>query len=745
MPRMASSVVLLLALIAASPLVAAVDQPVPAEPADVQVALVRVHLPLTGNADQVLQSTISRVRDRLVDSATSNQDQRRPLLVLQLDPHSDGGKGSQFERVLSLARFLSSREMASVKTVAFVPRSIRGHSTLLAISCEEIVMAPEATLGEAGVDEADGSLGQTVLGAYQEIAESRRTMPVALALGMIDASAEVLQIDTEQGVEFVLQRDFDRTQEQREILSEKTIVPAGTLASFEGRDGREFGFVKFLASDRQGLARALKVPAAAILEEDTLAGEWQPIIIDIKGPITPRMVNRIETMLRTAMEQRLNWVGLRIDSSGGDLAASVQLATTLAKLDANSVRTVAYVPAEARGGAALAALSCDQLIMHPEARLGAVEIVAAEPANELERQLQDQAEQDEVAQREAAKTSIRESLGPLSEQSWSLLSAMIDPGTELFQYRDKTTGETRWMSEEEAAEQRNPAGWQKGAPLVEANEPVVIGGGQAAQIGLARQTVESFDELKQLFRLQEDPPVAQPNWALEFVEALASPSLAWILLLVGFYGLYIELRAPGIGVGAFVGSVSLLLFFWSQYLNGTAGWLEVILFFTGMIFIMMEVFVLPGFGIFGLGGGAMVIASIVLASLTFVRPHSEKDLEELTTSVGTLALAIFGVMICALVSRRYLPEAPLFRHLVLARLKPEERAELEDREMMVDYSHLLGKRGVAATHLRPSGKAEIEHQLIDVIAEAEPLDRGTPLEVVDAHASRVVVRATEPA
>ena len=42
MPRTAPSVVLLLALIAASPVVAAVDQPEPAEPADVQVALVRV-------------------------------------------------------------------------------------------------------------------------------------------------------------------------------------------------------------------------------------------------------------------------------------------------------------------------------------------------------------------------------------------------------------------------------------------------------------------------------------------------------------------------------------------------------------------------------------------------------------------------------------------------------------------------------------------------------------------------------
>ncbi len=729
------------------------------EPIVAQVALVRVHLPLTGNADQVLEATISRVRDRLLETASRIKDERRPLLVLQLDPRkhdADSGAGSQFERVLSLARFLCSREMAGVKTVAFVPRSIRGHSTLLALACEEIIMAPEATLGEAGVDELrEGTIGQTVIGAYREIAEARRTMPVALALGMIDASAEVLQLETEQGTEFILRSE--RAEIEREVLDEQVLVSAGTLASYDGREGRQFGFVKFLATNREGLARALNVPVAAIREEDTLAGEWSPTIIDMRGPITPRMANQLETMLTTALEQNYNWIGLRIDSGGGDLAASVQIATTLAKLDANSVRTVAYVASEAKGGAALAALACDQLIMHPSARLGVVDILAAAPADADGALIIGDVNEDadRKSELEAAKISIRHSLAPRAEQSWSLLSAMIDPSVELFSFRNKATGETRWMSAEEAAELDDPADddlagdkpavWQKGEPLAVANEPLVIDGEQATQMGLARQTVESFDELKQLYRLTADPPVAKPNWALEFIEALASPEFSIILLMAGFAGIYIELRTPGIGVGAFVGTVAIMLFFWSQYLNGTAGWLEVLLFVAGVGFVLMEIFVLPGFGIFGLGGGAMVIASLVLASLTFIRPQSEQDMEELTSAVGKVAIAGAGMVAIIIASRRYLPQAPLFRSVVLAPPEPEERILLDNRESLADYSHLVGMQGVAATHLRPAGKAEIDHQLIDVIAEAEPLDRGTPLEVVDAHANRVVVRATGPA
>jgi len=732
----------------------AVAQPAaPAEPAVTPVALLRVHLPLTGNADQMLKASIRRLRDQLVESAKRTPNVRRPVVVLQLEPHVEGdGTGSQFERVLSLARTLVSRDMASVKTVAFVPRSIRGHGVLLALACEEIVMAPQATLGEAGVDESsEGTISKTVVGAYREIAESRRTMPVALALGMIDPAAEVWQIETEVGTEFVLQRPRAGVDPQQEVLEQKVLVPSGSLASYEGREGRQFGFVKFLAANREGLAQALGVALTAIEEIDMLAGEWQPTIIDLTGPITPRLANQVETMLTTAIEQRMNWIALRIDSSGGDLAASVRIATTLAKLDANAVRTIAYVPAEAKGGAAVVALACDQLIMHPAAQLG-VSVAAVAPRAAPEHLppegfpiLAPNNQAAREAELVAARTAIRESLAPRAERSWSLLTAMIDPGVELLEYRNRATGEMRWMSKDEVASQDNPARWQKGAPLIAADAALVLEGTRVAEANLARQTVESFDELKQLYRLTEDPPVAQPNWALELIEALASPGLAWILLMLGFYGLYIELRTPGVGVGAFVGTVAMLLFFWSQYLHGTAGWLEVLLFVTGLVFIAVEIFVLPGFGIFGLGGGALVIASLILASLTFVRPQSEQDMQELTRAVGMVAIAGAGMVVSALVSRRFLPEAPLFRRIVLAPPQPAERAVLDNREALADYSHLIGQRGIAATHLRPAGKAEIDHQLIDVIAEAEPLDCGTPLEVVDAHANRVVVRATGPA
>ena len=705
----------------------------PAESAD-RAALVRVHLPLVGNADVALQSLLQRSCDRLIASARIRKDDRRPLLVLQLDPplvqEGEGSQG-QFERSLALARFLCSRQMAGVKTVAFVPSSIRGHSTLLPLACEEIIMAPEALLGEAGVEEtAEGTIRQTVVAAYREIAEERRTMPVALAVGMIDAAAEVLQVETEDGVDFVLRSDFERFAEGRELIAEKVLVPVGTMGQYSGREGREFGFVKYLASDLASVARVLEVPVQSLKENDALADQWRPVLIDVRGEITPRLVSQVETLLGTTLEQRdANWIGIRIDSAGGDLASCLQLASSIARIDPNSVRTVAYVPSEAIGGAALVALACDQLVMHPTARLAYGESVA----------------QLRPAEFDAALGTLRLSLAPQTDRSWSLMAAMVDPRIQIMEFRNITSGETRLMSDAEAAKRDDQANWQLVQAVQQDDAPLNLAGQRAEELGIAWQTVESYDRLKQLYSLNEDPTPLKPNLALEFIEALASPEFAVLLLMVGFAGIYFEIRTPGVGVGAFVGSLGLLLYFWSQYLNGTAGWLEVILFFTGLCFILLEIFVIPGFGIFGLGGAALVIASVVLASLTFIRPQSESDMEQLARSVGTVALAGVGVMALAFISRRYLPQAPLFRHMVLAPPAPEERAELDNRETLADFSKLLGAQGIAATNLRPAGKAEINHQLLDVIAEGEPLERGEPLVVVEARGNRVIVRRVGPA
>ncbi len=96
---------------------------------------------------------------------------------------------------------------------------------------------------------------------------------------------------------------------------------------------------------------------------------------------------------------------------------------------------------------------------------------------------------------------------------------------------------------------------------------------QAVDYDLANRAVNNFAQLKQYYGLEDDPALVEPGWADFLIRALASPELAVLLLLIGGAALYIELHSPGMGLGAFVAVVCFLLFFWSRYLGGTAGWL----------------------------------------------------------------------------------------------------------------------------------------------------------------------------
>jgi membrane-bound ClpP family serine protease len=690
--------------------------------------LIRVRLPLAGNADAHIKSAIGKALAQLKQAP--HGDGRRPVLILELVParrQGSFGEGTDFERAFSLARYLtSSPEMSAVKTVAYIPRSIKGHGVLIALACEEIVMAPEAEIGDAGIDEDQRrAVDEGLLSSYQQIATARRTVPEALALGMLDRRAEVLKVETDRGTEFVLGDDLDALKQNHTIVSQEVLVPLGSLGSFTGREGREFGFVKLLASDPRALARGLALAPEAVIEDQSLVGDWHPVMLELEGPITSRKVRQLQTLIGSEISDRhANWIGLRIDSDGGDLENCLQLADTLAELDGNEVRTVAYVPLEAAGGAAIVALACDQLVMQPDAHVGGSGSIQLDPSTI-----------------EAGTIAIRDSLADSTDHGWSLLAALVDPKLEVFSYQNTKTGDTRYFSKEEAATQQDANDWRQGAKITTDGEPLKLSSRQAEEMGIAWHVIDNFDELKQLYGFDDDPRVAVPNWALELVEALSSPALTVFLLAIGFIGIYIELHSPGVGIGGFLAAVAFMLFFWSKFLHGTAGWLEVLLFTGGVLCLLLELLVIPGIGIFGLGGATMILASLVLASQTFILPQTESQLVELRQSLMTIAAASAVVVVGALALRRYLPQTPVFKTLLLAPPAEEELEDLDYRESVADYSHLVGQQGIATTNLMPAGKAEFDGQLVDVIAEGLPIDRGQAVVVTKARGSRVLVRA----
>jgi len=259
--------------------------------------------------------------------------------------------------------------------------------------------------------------------------------------------------------------------------------------------------------------------------------------------------------------------------------------------------------------------------------------------------------------------------------------------------------------------------------------------------GIITKTVESFDELKSWYDLEDDPALVDPTWVGKLLRFLASDGVAMFLLLIGGAAVYAELQTPGVGLGGMIAFICFLLFFWAKVFEGTAGALEILLFVAGLACLIVELFVLPGvgMGIFALGGGLMIIMSLILASQTFILPRSSYQLVQMRNSMLVVGGAVLGSVVAIAGLRRWLPHAPIFNRMLLEPPSPEELEDIDQREALVNYEHLLGQPGTAVTQLVPSGKAQIGEELVDVITEGEFIARGTALVVVEVRGNRVLV------
>ena len=269
-----------------------------------------------------------------------------------------------------------------------------------------------------------------------------------------------------------------------------------------------------------------------------------------------------------------------------------------------------------------------------------------------------------------------QALAAAKHRDWSLWAAVIDPGIAVRRFTREGTGEFRCFSAEELAAQNDPSVWQAGAEI---DTRRGLLGREAEELRVARFLAGSFDEFKQIYHLDEHLTALEPNWAHVLVERLSTPHIAGMLLFVAWFTLLVELSHPGLSVAGFLSMLCFIVYFWSQFLHGTAGWLEVLLFAAGAISVLIEVFVIPGVGIFGLGGGLLIVASIILASQTFVIPRNSYQLEQLPGSLFMVAAGGAGAFASLVMMRRYLADAPILKRLMLPPPDAEDSDDLARR------------------------------------------------------------------
>jgi membrane-bound serine protease (ClpP class) len=206
-----------------------------------------------------------------------------------------------------------------------------------------------------------------------------------------------------------------------------------------------------------------------------------------------------------------------------------------------------------------------------------------------------------------------------------------------------------------------------------------------------------------------------------------------MLMMLG--GLYFELQTPGIGFAGMVSLVGAALFFAPNYMAGLVESWEIVLFFIGVILLLIEVFVTPGFGFAGIAGviltvGALLVALVGNVGLEF------PPIGQITSAIYTMVITLVLLILLLISVGRYLPASSMVGRLVLA----PQLSSVGGYTSAESHDWLIGRTGVALTALRPSGTATIDDERVDVVSQGDFIDRGSAVRVVRVSGSRVEVR-----
>ena len=713
------------------------QQAPPAEKPSAPKPLGQQFVTVSSPIDDTVFDNVSRVA--LTLQAQAERDGREAVLVLEVRP----GRSTDFHQAQRLASFLM-KQVRKLKTVAWVPETIQGNHTVVVLACDEIVLREGVAVGDIGLTPADVAERTFVL-TLGDSGHNPRTN-ASLILGMLDVEKRLMWAKTAKGPAVLTADEFDRLEAKGEPLENPVVLKeAGVPGMVTSEQARSYGILAAHVlpkdAERHTVRDLYQLHAEAMREAPADQAQQKATIIRVDDVITPLTEQFVKRQIDRAVSGGASLLIFDIDSPEGGLYESMSLADAIEDVSHREVRTVAFVPREARGGSALIALACDEIYMTPKAQLGEIRPSANGGWN---------------TDPEKLRSALRQKLEDLAikkNRSPALYRAMADSSVIVYTAQRNANGATGYMTAEELAAEEPE--WTKGdvLPETDGRQLLKVNGRRAAQLGLAEPTVEDLTDLKRRLGLTSvEVPVAQRTWVDALVFELNKPHVTGMVFVLGLLFAYMEMHF-GVGIFGISSGVCFTLFFWSRFLGGTADWLEVSLFLLGLGCLALELFVVPGFGVFGFSGIVLLLFSLVLASQTFIIPASPSELASLTRNFGTLAGSIVGVFVLGMLLSRYLPSMPFFEGMVLnppgadsqhePRLNPAYMDGPTSPTLLTRDSSLVGQQGTTTTGLRPAGKALIGDALMDVVSDGPFIPAGKPIEIVSIEGTVVVVRPVE--
>ncbi len=442
-------------------------------------------------------------------------------------------------------------------------------------------------------------------------------------------------------------------------------------------------------------------------------------VVDISEVIDLGLAPYLERVIGEADEAGAAAVLLEIDTPGGRLDAVVQMRDTL--LD-SPVPTIAFIDRSALSAGALIALASETIYVAPGSSVGAA-------------------------------TPVDGTGQPTDEKVVSAVRSMF-----------RATAEERGRDPQIAAAMVDPDIEVEG--VVARGELLTLTDREALDVGFADGRASTRAQVLEEVGLADRPVVeTSPSLAEGFVRLLTHPVFSSLLFTIGILLIVGELLIGSFGIATAIGGGLLGVFFYGHLLAGLTGWEDVILVLLGVGLILVELFVLPGFGVAGVLGSAAVLGGGFLAMTG--RDWDLVSGGQIATTAGTLLstfvlLSIAMVVTLSFMSRRGRGAGPpgvaaaaagsgrtrgWLRWFgdgdVLASEDDEGKADTDDEGTPAASPQRPAQQGAigeALSDLRPAGVANFDGHRIDVVTEGDYIAAGQKVEVIRAERYRRVVR-----
>lgn len=444
--------------------------------------------------------------------------------------------------------------------------------------------------------------------------------------------------------------------------------------------------------------KSILILLAIVVANNLVAQNKNPLIykVNIKEEIGSNTWVYLKNGMHEAMEQNATCLLIHMNTYGGTVVDADSMRTAILNFP---LPVYVFIDNNAASAGSLISIACDSIFMRSSASMGAATVVSGTDGAKAPDKYQSYMRGIMRATAEShGKDTVYQNGDTLVE--WS---------------RDPLIAEAM------VAEHVIIPGY------VDSTQILTLTANQALDLGYCDGIAENINQIAVEFLGYKDYNITVYNPTLydKIKGFLMNGLLQAFLIMIIIGGIFFELQSPGIGFPTAISITAAILYFTPLYLTGYAQSWEVLIFVLGLILIVFEIFVIPGFGFAGISGIALIVASLILTLIGNVHfDFSNVSVHEIFRSSMIVSAGMGSGLVLIVYLSSKIGKPGIFRNIALT----------SDQEGFVSVSmeptSLVGKMGEAATVLRPSGKIIIDDEYYDAISIKDFIEKGDSVKVV---------------